>query len=1585
MNVLRSLNNFCYPVSPFWESAVEETSVHSCNTTRHETVDFTICFEDTVFLCGICTTFSLAAGLRLLLGNHKGSPVPFNRLNAIKTLAIAVPLVTSLCDLFFSIAQRSNGSTATFQYMSPVILGFASFLAGVITYHKRRVGVHSSGLLHLFWLAMVVYGVIKLRTLILTAQEAHGVRDAFRFTTFCLQFVSYLVEFVLVLIPEPLPVPEFREEERKSCPEKRASFLSQLTWWWMNGLIWRGWRKALEDSDLTDLNEEDKSQTVTAQFDNNWQCGPQKTNYGKERTFHFETIEDSSSSDILLLEHSQSSRAGEEEDQGTRRHSKNQSLVLALAKTFKRMLLRSFVFKLCNDLLAFVSPLILKAMINYTSDATQPQWKGYLYAVMLFVVAAVQSLCLHQYFQSCITVGMRIRTTLIGAVYRKAMKLSSNARKARTVGEIVNLMSVDSQKCMELMTYVNLVWSAPLQILIALIMLWFTMGPSIFAGVGVMILLIPVNTCVAALTEKLQTKQMTYKDSRTKLVNEILNGIKVIKLYAWEIPFQRIIMAVRGQELGVLRNSAYLTAASSITWTSAPFLVALVTFATYALVHQGSLTERLTSERIFVSLSLFNLISFPLSMLPVVISNVVQARVSARRISSFLKDEELDPNDVIRVDVPPSNGDEDAVTMVGATFTWDSPERPVLSDLNLHIKPGQLVAVVGQVGAGKSSLISALLGEVEKVEGNCQPQGRYVQNCATVSFREEDCFLQGQLAYIPQQAWIQNASVKDNILFGQPMNGILYGNTLSACALEPDLDILPAGDATEIGEKGINLSGGQKQRVSLARAVYQQADIYLLDDPLSAVDSHVGKHIFEKVIGPEGMLQGKVRVLVTHGLTFLPQCDLIVVLVDGRISEIGTYSELLNNKGAFSEFIETYATTEEEEVRFDQNIVRFDRDIVRFDRDIVRFDQDIVRFDQDIVKLDQDYRIASIVEGPSKGREELTSLPSGGKESEAKSTAIPDKALISAEQAQVGNVKWLVLLTYFKAISLWLVALVFFLYVLGGVFSVLATFQLSDWSNAEAQPNASTNPASYLGPYTGLGVAQTVLSFLATFSLVVAEIRASRVLHNTMLERLLRAPMHFFDTTPLGRILNRFSKDVYTVDIEIPTTSDQFLMMLTEVFSIIVAILIAIPVFGLVVVPLGVFYFLIQRFYVSTSRQLQRLESISRSPIYSHFQESIQGATSIRAYRVQERFVLENERRVDHNLMAYFLSVSSNRWLAIRLEFVGNLVIFFTALFAVIQINYRSQLETHINSGLVGLAISYALQITQCLGWLVRMTSQLESNIVAVERISEYSEVETEAPAIIASHRPPDGWPTAGEVRFERYSTRYREGMDLVLRDISVTVPGGTKIGIVGRTGAGKTSMTLALFRIIEAVEGFIQIDGINIADIGLQDLRSRITIIPQDPVLFSGTLRLNLDPFNTYSDDDLWRVLEIAHLKDFVSTLAEGLAYPVSEGGENLSVGQRQLVCLARALLRKTKILVLDEATAAVDMETDDLIQKTIRSEFASCTVFTIAHRLNTILDYDYVLVLGAGQVLEYASPTELLANSSSVFYSMAKDAGLV
>eukprot|EP00731_Ephydatia_muelleri_P028692 Em0020g336a len=1167
-------------------------NVSDNTTTWHDRYDVTLCFEDTAILCGICIIFWILVGLKFVFGKQrKKTIIPRNKLNMLKMLLIGVPVVAALCDIFYTVERGTKFNIAWFQYTSPTFLSLTLFLAGVITYHERRVGVHSSGLLHLFWVAMVVYGVIKLRTLILTAQDSHGVRDVFRFTTFCLQFVSYLVEFVLVLIPEPLPVPvPRREEERKPCPEERASFLSQLTWWWMNRLIWRGWRKALEDSDLTDLNEEDKSQMVTAIFDRNWK---QELHKAWVPTSVPTTPYVSLNEDL----------SGAYDVQVTAMHSKEPrplprrrepSLLTALAKSFWQLFVVAGIFKLLNDLLSFVNPFILKLMLDFASDKTQPTWLGYVYATMFFVTAILQSLCLHQYFNRALTLGMRVRTALMAAIYSKSLCLSSQARRSSTVGEIVNMMSVDAQCLMDLCSFIHFLWFAPIQVILTLLFLWLTLGPSVLAGVGVMILLTPINAIVAVFNGEASDEADGLQRYSYKLTNEVLNGIKVIKLYAWEIPFQRIIMAVRGQELGVLKTAAYLSAIITFTWTSAPFFVALATFTTFSLVHKGGEEGHLTADKAFVALTLFNILSTPLTILPIVITSAIQ-------VGGWM--------------YPPSNGDEDAVTMVGATFTWDSPVGPVLSDLNLHIKPGQLVAVVGQVGAGKSSLISALLGEVEKVEG-------------TVNLR-------GRVAYIPQQAWIQNASVKDNILFGQPMNGILYGNTLSACALEPDLDILPAGDATEIGEKGINLSGGQKQRVSLARAVYQQADIYLLDDPLSAVDSHVGKHIFEKVIGPEGMLQGKVRVLVTHGLTFLPQCDLIVVLVDGRISEIGTYSELLNNKGAFSEFIETYSTAEEEEdvsTKRQTNSEDSPLTLSGEHKEEKSTPERRVR-----TPLAASLSISVMEEGP---------LLAPTEEEERIPKKVTERSLlIATEQAEVGRVKWSVLFAYLKAASYWLFILVLFLYAIDSASNIVTNFWLSFWSNAEANltTGGSVDLGYYLGTYSGLGGAQSLLIFLAAFSMAVVGIRASRVLHNTMLERLLRAPMHFYDTTPLGRILNRFSKDVYTVDGTIPPTVQQFLVAGFAVVGTVVIIMVAVPMFGVVIAPLGILYFVIQRFYVSTSRQLQRLESISRSPIYSHFQESIQGATSIRAYRVQERFILENERRVDHNLMAYFPTFSSNR------------------------------------------------------------------------------------------------------------------------------------------------------------------------------------------------------------------------------------------------------------------------------------------------------------------------------------------------------
>ncbi|PNF24809.1 hypothetical protein B7P43_G15136 [Cryptotermes secundus] len=489
---------------------------------------------------------------------------------------------------------------------------------------------------------------------------------------------------------------------------------------------------------------------------------------------------------------------------------------------------------------------------------------------------------------------------------------------------------------------------------------------------------------------------------------------------------------------------------------------------------------------------------------------------------------------------------------------------------------------------------------------------------------------------------------------------------------------------------------------------------------------------------------------------------------------------------------------------------------------------------------------------------------------------------------------------------------------------------------------------------------------------------AARIMHIVMLRGILRAPLTFFDTTPTGRIIGRFAKDIDVMDTSMPHQISDSIYCLFEVIATLVVISYSTPIFITVIVPIGILYYFIQRFYVATSRQLKRLESVSRSPIYSHFGESITGAQTIRAYGVQQRFMQESESRVDFNQICYFPSIIANRWLAVRLEMVGNLIIFFASLFSVLG-------RDTMSPGLVGLSVSYALQITQTLNWLVRMTSDVETNIVAVERIKEYGETEQEAPWDIPTNQPSSSWPEKGEVEFKDYQVRYREGLDLVLRGISFTVKGGEKVGIVGRTGAGKSSLTLGLFRIIEPAGGQILIDGVDIFKLGLHALRSRLTIIPQDPVLFSGTLRINLDPFGRYSDSDVWLALEHAHLKAFVKGLPDALEHPVSEGGENLSVGQRQLICLARALLRKTKVLILDEATAAVDLETDDLIQTTIRSEFKDCTVLTIAHRLNTIMDSNRVIVLDRGLLVEYDTPEALLQNKASVFYGMAKDAGLV
>ncbi|XP_049538578.1 multidrug resistance-associated protein 1 isoform X3 [Anopheles darlingi] len=1491
--------------------------------------DLTPCFQQTVLVWAPCAFLWVFSLLELYyLRRSPNKDIPWSFVNLSKLFLIGLLIVLTIVDLANAIS--TDGVSAPVFYYTPAIKIATFVFAGILVFLNKRYGMRTSGLLFMFWLLLTIFSIPRVRTEI-RAHEARLVADTwaeYQLISFMIFFAATVLLLLLNFFVDKAPRESKYEITAKDCPELSASFPSRIFFGWFDRLAWVGFRKPLEVEDLWHMKPEDSSKEVAPAFLEHWNKTLEKTYQTRE-----------TSNEASYKKFGNTGRV----DFRTTKSKSIASILPALVKTFGGTFLFGSFLKLGQDLLTFASPQILKLLINFVSG-DDPMWKGLLYAITMFIVAGTQTLLLGQYFNRMFFVGLRIRTALISAIYRKALIISNSARKTSTVGEIVNLMAVDAQRFMDLTTYINMIWSAPLQIALALFFLWQILGPSVLAGLAVMIILIPVNGVIANMIKTLQIKQMKNKDERVKLMNEVLSGIKVLKLYAWEPSFEQQVLKIRDKEVKVLKSAAYLNAGTSFIWSCAPFLVSLVTFATYVLVDENNVLDASTA---FVSLSLFNILRFPLSMLPMLISNMVQTSVSVKRINTFLNQEELDPDNVQH------DEKESAPLLIeNGVFSWGD-EETTLKNINVRVERNQIVAVVGTVGSGKSSLLSAFLGEMDKVSGRVNTLGR--------------------IAYVSQQAWIQNATLKDNILFGKPLDERRYQRIIEACALKPDIEMLPGGDMTEIGEKGINLSGGQKQRVSLARAVYNDADVYFLDDPLSAVDSHVGKHIFEQVIGSSGLLGSKTRVLVTHGITYLPETDKIYVLRQGEISESGTYKELMDRKGAFAEFLVQHLQEVNEEV---EDLDEIKQQLESTGGPIEILDQ-LKRTNSKRSRSESTSETGS-VKDISRQNSTTDSNSSLRRRISEKAPEVPKTKLIEQEKSETGSVKWEVYKHYLKSIGLTLSVATVLLNMVFQGFSIGSNLWLSRWSTDKQAENDTGLRDMYLGVYGAFGAGQAILSFFCDLSPQLGTWRAARQLHAALLQAVLRLPLAFFDITPTGRVLGRFSKDVDILDNTLPITVSELNYCFFEVVATLVVICISTPIFASVIVPIGILYYAVQRFYVATSRQLKRLESVSRSPIYSHFGETIQGVQTIRAYSVQDRFITESDERVDANQLCYCPSIIANRWLAVRLEMVGNLIILFAALFAVLG-------RESMNAGLVGLSVSYALQITQTLNWLVRMTSDVETNIVAVERIKEYGETKQEAAWELPNSTLPREWPEHGMVEFKDFQVRYREGLELVLRGISFVVEGGEKVGIVGRTGAGKSSLTLALFRIIESAGGSIIIDGQDISKLGLHALRSRLTIIPQDPVLFSGTLRINLDPFNVHTDDEIWKALEHAHLKSFVKGLTAGISHEVTEGGENLSVGQRQLICLARALLRKTKVLILDEATAAVDLETDDLIQRTIRTEFKDCTVLTIAHRLNTILDSDKVIVLDKGQIVEFAPPNELLQTKSSAFYSMAKDAGLV
>ncbi|XP_041599047.1 ATP-binding cassette sub-family C member 2 isoform X2 [Vulpes lagopus] len=1325
-------------------------------------------------------------------------------------------------------------------------------------------------------------------------------------------------------------------------------------------IVMKGYKQPLTLEDVWDVDEQITTKALVSKFEKymveelqkarkTLQKQQQRNTQGKSgERLHDLNKNQSQSQDILVLEEVKKKK---KKSETTEKFPKSW-LVKSLFKTFYVILLKSFLLKLVYDLLTFLNPQLLKLLISFANDPDMYVWTGYFYSVLFFVVALIQSLCLQSYFQMCFMLGVNVRTTIMASIYKKALTLSNRARKQYTIGETVNLMSVDAQKLMDVTNFIHLLWSNVLQIALSIYFLWAELGPSVLAGVGVMILLIPVNGLLASKSRAIQVKNMKNKDKRLKIMNEILSGIKILKYFAWEPSFKNQVHELRKKELKNLLTFGQMQSVMVFLLYLTPVLVSVITFSVYTLVDSNNVLD---AEKAFTSITLFNILRFPLSMLPMVISSLLQASVSRERLEKYLGGDDLDTSAIRR-----DSSSDKAVQFSEASFTWDQDSEATIRDVNLDIMPGQLVAVVGTVGSGKSSLMSAMLGEMEDVHGHIT--------------------IKGTIAYVPQQSWIQNGTIKDNILFGSKLDEKRYQQVLEACALLPDLEVLPGGDLAEIGEKGINLSGGQKQRISLARATYQNSDIYVLDDPLSAVDAHVGRHIFNKVLGPNGLLKGKTRLLVTHSIHFLPQVDEIVVLGNGTILEKGSYNTLLAKKGLFAKILKTFTKQTGPEGEATVNEDSEEDDDCGLMPSVEEIPEDVASL---TMKRENSLHRTLSRSSRSRSRHQKSlrnSLKTRNvntlKEEEE---PVKGQKLIKKEFIQTGKVKFSIYLKYLRAIGWYFIFLIIFAYVINSVAYIGSNLWLSAWTNDSKAFNGTNYPASQrdmrIGVYGVLGLAQGVFVLMANLLSAHGSTHASNILHRQLLSNILQAPMSFFDTTPTGRIVNRFAGDISTVDDTLPQSLRSWILCFLGIISTLVMICTATPVFIIVIIPLGIIYVSIQIFYVATSRQLKRLDSVTRSPIYSHFSETVSGLSVIRAFEHQQRFLKHNEVGIDTNQKCVFSWIVSNRWLAVRLELIGNLIVFFSSLMMVI---YKATLS----GDTVGFVLSNALNITQTLNWLVRMTSEIETNIVAVERINEYIKVENEAPWV-TDKRPPPGWPSKGEIRFNNYQVRYRPELDLVLRGITCDIRSMEKIGVVGRTGAGKSSLTNGLFRILEAAGGQIIIDGVDIASIGLHDLREKLTIIPQDPILFSGSLRMNLDPFNHYSDEEIWKALELAHLKSFVAGLQLGLSHEVAEAGDNLSIGQRQLLCLARALLRKSKILIMDEATAAVDLETDHLIQMTIQKEFSHCTTITIAHRLHTIMDSDKIIVLDNGKIVEYGSPQELLRNSGP-FYLMAKEAGI-
>ncbi|KAL0958936.1 hypothetical protein HGRIS_014252 [Hohenbuehelia grisea] len=1121
------------------------------------------------------------------------------------------------------------------------------------------------------------------------------------------------------------------------------------------------------------------------------------------------------------------------------------------------------------------------------------------------------------------------------------------------------MISTDATRLDRFSMFAHSLWVSPIQVILGVGLLIGNLGYSALVGLGVLILGFPIQFISVRIMFKQRKKGVKFTDSRLRLTTEVLQGVRLLKLYGWEAFYIQQLELLRRREISTLRKTALARASLISSMIFVPILAAILSFITYSL--SG---HELDVAIIFSSLQFFNIIRMPLTLFPMVLTFYSDALVALGRIGKYLTAEELPEPYLITADnkyavdvegdftwevagtiqesklhqamkaaqakdkrrsgvdgidskraslkaKKDNEGDSILPTTATGSDTNTPKEKPdekpfELKNLDLKVDRGAFIAIVGRVGSGKSSLLQALIGEMRKTKG--------------------DVRFGGSVSYVPQRAWIQNATVRDNIAFGQPYDEARFDDVIRACSLNHDLDMLPHGEETEIGEKGINLSGGQKARVSLARAAYSDSDIVLLDDPLSAVDAYVGKAILENCF-LHGPLADRTRILVTHSLHVLDRADYIYVMDEGVIVEQGTYQDLMKDGLAFSRLMEDYGSRQKVEV--------------------------------DPTHAD---------------------LPAKTVEKAEQGASKEDAALMQAEERNTGSVAWNVYANYlrFGGSILWAPFLIGLLALNQGA-SVGNNLFLGFWT---ASSIPGFKQGEYMGVYAALGAAQATFTFMMSYSFTAAALAASLNLFGAALRSVLRSPTSFFDTTPMGRILSRFSKDQDTLDTQISMTMFQFLSTFSNVIGTAVLVFYTFPYLGIIFVPMTIVYYGISVYYRRSSVETKRLDSLMRSALYASYSETLTGLSTIRAYRAQDTAVRNAEYGLDLENRAYFMTIAIQRWLAMRLDLLGNILVLGISLFAA---GFRNT----VNPSKVGVVLSYALGLTQFFSDMVNQFAQNEQNMNAVERLLVYTELPPEGD-LTTPNDPSPSWPEKGEIVFSDVKFGYREGLPLVLKGVSFQIRPGEKVGIVGRTGAGKSSLIQALFRIAEIREGKIAIDGCDTREMGLNILRARLALVPQDSTLFLGTLRENLDPQKWRTDAELISVLQRAWLlpRDGVSDPAAeakfSLDSTVGDEGSNYSVGERQLLALCRALVKNSRIIVLDEATSSVDVETDAKIQRTVQTEFASSTLLCIAHRLNTIAYYDRVLVMDNGQVAEFDTVLNLFDKDDSIFRSLCNEASL-